>query len=159
MSFKLLRNCGGLTATDTADDTAVNKHLGKLSWASSYRVTEYAGKDVLFLIQPNNTGAPSVTATNGFYLKASSTITVIPEERPTTSPGTAVTLSGTDSDSSDAGDNVLLEEGTVGSEYDDGSFLVYDFAPTGYEISVKNETDGQDAAVYVEEVVIGTTGI
>ena len=62
-------------------------------------------------------------------------------------------MNGTDSDSSDENDQILLEEGTVGSEYDDWSYLITDFAQHGYRISVINETASSDGAVYVEEVI------
>ena len=53
----------------------------------------------------------------------------------------------------------MLEEGTVGAAYDDGSYLLFDHDPTGYRISVINETGGSDGAVYVEEVSLGHAGV
>ena len=50
MSFKTLRVAGTVTAAQTADDAAHDAVIGKLSPASSYRVTEFAGQDALFLI-------------------------------------------------------------------------------------------------------------
>ncbi len=150
MSIRTLRNAGGITATQTADDAAHDTDLGKLSPAASFRVTEYAGQDVLFLISDDYT---AVTSSNGFHLKASTSVTVKPATSPFSIGGAPFALNGTDSDSSDENDQILLEEGTVGSEYDDGSYLITDFAQHGYRISVINETASSDGAVYVEEVI------
>ena len=47
----------------------------------------------------------------------------------------------------------------VSHTYDDGSYLLFDHDPTGYRISVINETGGSDGAVYVEEVSLGHAGV
>ena len=150
MSIRTLRNAGGITAAQTADDAAHDTDLGKLSPAASFRITEYAGQDVLFLISDDYT---AVTSSNGFHLKASTSVTIKPATSPFSIGGAPFALNGTDSDSSDENDQILLEEGTVGSEYDDGSYLITDFAQHGYRISVINETASSDGAVYVEEVI------
>ena len=75
MSFRPLRVAGTVTATQTADDAAHEANLGKLSPAAQFRVTEFAGQDALFLISDDQTTA---TSSNAFYLKASSSATVIP---------------------------------------------------------------------------------
>jgi len=156
MSFKTLRNAGTISASTLGDDAAHDVDIGKLSSATSFRVTEFGGQDVFFLISEDYS---AVTSTNGFYLKAGSTTTVNPSVRPRSAVASPVALSGTDSDSSDAGDQILLEEGTVGAAYDDGSYLLFDHDPTGYRISVINETGGSDGAVYVEEVSLGHAGV
>ena len=77
--------------------------------ATSFRVTEFGGQDVFFLISEDYS---TVTSTNGFYLKAGSTTNSKgPSVRPRSAVASPVALSGTDSDSSDAGDQILLEEG------------------------------------------------
>ena len=156
MSFKTLRNAGTISASTLGDDAAHDVDIGKLSLATSFRVTEFGGNDVFFLISEDYS---TVTSTNGFYLKAGSTTIVNPSVRPRSAVASPVALSGTDSDSSDAGDQILLEEGTVGAAYDDGSYLLFDHDPTGYRISVINETGGSDGAVYVEEVSLGHAGV
>jgi len=156
MSFKTLRNAGTISAATLGDDAAHDVDIGKLSAATSFRVTEFGGQDVFFLISEDYS---TVTSTNGFYLKAGSTTIVNPSVRPRSAVESPVALSGTDSDSSDAGDQILLEEGTVGASYDDGSYLLFDHDPTGYRISVINETGGSDGAVYVEEVSLGHAGV
>ena len=156
MSFKTLRNAGTISAATLGDDAAHDTDIGKLSLATSFRVTEFGGDDVFFLISDDYS---TVTSSNGFYLKANTTTTVVPSVRPRSAVESPVTLNGTDSSSSDAGSQILLEEGTVGSEYDDGSYLLFDHDPTGYRISVINETASSDGAVYVEEVTLGHTGV
>jgi len=156
MSFKTLRNAGTISAATLGDDAAHETDIGKLSSATSFRVTEFGGNDVFFLISEDYS---TVTSSNGFYLKAGTTTTTVPSVRPRSAVESPVTLNGTDSSSSDAGSQILLEEGTVGAEYDDGSYLVFDHDPTGYRISVINETAGSDGAVRVEEVVIGQSGV
>ena len=155
MSFKTLRVAGTVTAAQTADDAAHHAVIGKLSPAASYRVTEFGGQDALFLISDDY---PVASSSNGFYLKAGTTTTVVPDTRPFFVGDAPVALDGTDSDSSDAGDQILLETGTVGAEYDT-SFLILNHAQHGFRISVINETAGSDGAVRVEEVVIGQSGV
>ncbi len=155
MSIKTIRNIGTISATTLGDDAAHDIDLGKLSPAASYRITEFGGNDVLFLISDNY---GTVTSSNGFYLKAGTTTTVVPDTRPFFVGDAPVALDGTDSDSSDAGDQILLETGTVGAEYDT-SFLILNHAQHGFRISVINETAGSDGAVRVEEVVIGQSGV
>ena len=53
----------------------------------------------------------------------------------------------------------LRNAGTISASYDDGSYLLFDHDPTGYRISVINETGGSDGAVYVEEVSLGHAGV
>ena len=157
MSIRTLRNAGGITAAQTADDAAHDTDLGKLSPAASFRITEYAGQDVLFLISDDYT---AVTSSNGFHLKASTSVTVKPATSPFIVGEAPIALNGTDSDSSDAGGGILQEA------YDDSGNLAGVSAATespghillnhgqhGYRISVINETASSDGAVYVEEVI------
>ena len=46
MSFKTLRNAGTISATTLGDDAAHDTDIGKLSSATSFRVTEFGGNDV-----------------------------------------------------------------------------------------------------------------
>ena len=162
MSFKTLRNAGGITATQTADDAAHETDIGKLSPAASFRVTEYAGQDVLFLISDDYT---AVTSSNGFYLKASTSTTVVPSTRPFFVGEAPIALNGTDSDSSNAGDGILQEayddsgnlEGVSAASESPG-YILLDHGQHGYRISVINETASSDGAVYVEEIVQGVAG-
>ena len=150
MSFKTLRVAGTVTATQTADDAAHEAIIGKLSPSSSYRVTEFGGNDVLFLISDDY---PTASSTNGFYLKASTTTTIVPDVERALRFASGVPIAQNNED--DTGANaILLESGTV----DDPGFLLYDRAETEFRISVINETAGSDGAVYVEEVAQGHPG-
>jgi hypothetical protein len=149
MSFKTLRVAGTVTATQTADDAAHEAIIGKLSPSSSYRVTEFGGNDVLFLISDDY---PTASSTNGFYLKANTSTTVVPDVERALRFASGVPVAQNDDDTGANG--ILLESGTA----DDPGFLLYDRAETEFRISVINETAGSDGAVYVEEVAQGHPG-
>ena len=106
MSFRTLRNAGTIAATTLADDAAHDVDLGKLSPAASFRGTEFGGNDVFFLISDDYT---AVTSSNGFHLKASTSVTVKPATSPFIVGEAPIALNGTDSDSSDAGGGILQE--------------------------------------------------
>ena len=150
MSFKTLRVAGTVTATQLADDTAIEANLGKLSPSSSFRVTEFGGQDVLFLISDDY---PTASSTNGFYLKASTSTTVVPDVERALRFASGVPVAQNDDDDTNA-NAIILEAGTS----DSPGFLLYDRAETEFRISVINETAGSDGAVYVEEVAQGHPG-
>ena len=135
MALKLVRFIGSITL---GDDNASGIEIGKLGGGSVFRISEFGGQDIFFKITLNS-DRTAVTATNGMYLKASTSITVVPEEIIKNGEG-KVLLDGTDSSSNNAGDAVF-----------------YDFTNTSYFISVINETAGNDGAVHVEEVSQGNT--
>ena len=157
MALKLIRHVGTITASDLADDTASGLALGKLGNGNAFRVSEFAGQDVFIKvtsIDPRTT----VTSSNGLYLRANNTVTIVPEgDR---SPivggdtGARVALDGTDSDQSDAGDIVILDGHlNDNSEVSDvGGAVLVDGAEVNYFISVINETASSDGAVHIEVV-------
>jgi hypothetical protein len=121
MAFKLIRHCGGVTAATTGDDGAHGLDLTTLSPGGAYRVSEYAGQDCFIRITNEGT---AVTATTGHYLKAGTSITVIPEERPlsihiasaTNANPAVLTTSGSTSDHGFvAGDQVAMSNCSVGA--------------------------------------------
>ena len=149
MALKLIRHCGTITASTLGDDAAHGIALGKLGNGNAFRVSEFAGKDV-FIKVTSISDSTAVTSSNGLYLRASNTVNIVPEGN--RSPivggdtGVRVALDGTDTDSSDAGDIVRLEDEASG-----GAVLV-DAAEENFLISVINETGGQDGAVHIEVV-------
>ena len=149
MALKLIRHVGTIATSDLADDTAAGLALGKLGNGNAFRVSEFAGKDV-FIKVTSISDSTAVTSSNGLYLRASNTVNIVPEGN--RSPivggdtGVRVALDGTDTDSSDAGDIVRLEDEASG-----GAVLV-DAAEENFFISVINETGGQDGAVHIEVV-------
>ena len=157
MALKLIRHVGTITASDLADDTASGLALGKLGNGNVFRVSEFAGQDV-FIKVTSIDQRTTVTSSNGLYLRANNTVTIVPEgDR---SPivggdtGARVALDGTDSDQSDAGDIVILDGHlNDNSEVSDvGGAVLVDGAEVNYFISVINETASSDGAVHIEVV-------
>ena len=117
MALKLIRHCGTITASTLGDDAAHGIALGKLGNGNAFRVSEFAGKDV-FIKVTSISDSTAVTSSNGLYLRASNTVNIVPEGN--RSPivggdtGVRVALDGTDTDSSDAGDIVRLEDEASG---------------------------------------------
>ena len=138
MALKLIRHVGTITASDLADDTASGLALGKLGNGNAFRVNEFAGQDV-FIKVTSIDQRTTVTSSNGLYLRANNTVTIVPEGN--RSPivggdtGARVALDGTDSDSLNAGSGVLLNA-----------------AEENYFLSVINETATSDGAVHIEVV-------
>ena len=157
MALKLIRHVGTITASDLADDTASGLALGKLGNGNAFRVSEFAGQDV-FIKVTSIDQRTTVTSSNGLYLRANNTVTIVPEGN--RSPivggdtGARVALDGTDSDQSDAGDIVILDGHlNDNSEVSDvGGAVLVDGAEVNYFISVINETASSDGAVHIEVV-------
>ena len=154
MALKLIRHVGTITASDLADDTASGLALGKLGNGNAFRVSEFAGQDV-FVKVTSIDQRTTVTSSNGLYLRANNTVTIVPEGN--RSPivggdtGARVALDGTDSDQSDAGDLIHLD-GTDSDSLNAGSGVLLNSAEENYFISVINETASSDGAVHIEVV-------
>ena len=146
MALKLVRFIGSITL---GDDNASGIEIGKLGGGSVFRISEFGGQDIFFKITLNS-DRTAVTATNGMYLKASTSITVVPEEIIRNGEGKAL-LDGTDSSSSDAGSFISMEDATDESS-NVGNSLQYNFGQTSYFISIINETAGSNGKIYVQEV-------
>ena len=146
MALKLVRFIGSITL---GDDNASGIEIGKLGGGSVFRISEFGGQDIFFKITLAS-DRTTVTATNGMYLKASTSITVVPEEMIRNGEGKAL-LDGTDSSSSDAGSFISMEDATDASS-NVGNALQYNFGQTSYFISIINETAGSNGKVYVQEV-------
>ena len=146
MALKLVRFIGSITL---GDDNASGIEIGKLGGGSVFRISEFGGQDIFFKITLAS-DRTTVTATNGMYLKASTSITVVPEEIIRNGEGKAL-LDGTDSSSSDAGSFISMEDATDESS-NVGNALQYNFGQTSYFISIINETAGSNGKVYVQEV-------
>ena len=146
MALKLVRFIGSITL---GDDNASGIEIGKLGGGSVFRISEFGGQDIFFKITLAS-DRTTVTATNGMYLKASTSITVVPEEMIRNGEGKAL-LDGTDSSSSDAGSFISMEDATDASS-NVGNALQYNFGQTSYFISIINETAGSNGKIYVQEV-------
>ena len=154
MALKLIRFVDTITASTMGDDAAHGVALGKLGNGNAFRVSEFAGQDV-FLKVTSIDQRTTVTSSNGLYLRANNTVTVVPEGN--RSPivggdtGARVALDGTDSDGSDAGSLIHLN-GTDSDSLNAGSGVLLNAAEENYFISVINETASSDGAVHVEVV-------
>ena len=155
MALKLIRHVGTITATTLGDDAAHGLALGKLGNGNAFRVNEFGGND-LFIKVTSIDQRTAVTSSNGLYLRANTSVTIVPEGN--RSPivggdtGARVALDGTDSDQSDAGDLIHLD-GTDSDSLNAGSGVLLNAAEENYFISVINETgSGNDGAVHIEVV-------
>ena len=146
MALKLVRFIGSITL---GDDNASGIEIGKLGGGAAFRISEFGDQEIFFKITLAS-DRTSVTATNGMYLKASTSITVVPEEMIRNGEGKAL-LDGTDSSSSDAGSFISMEDATDASS-NVGNALQYNFGQTSYFISIINETAGSNGKIYVQEV-------
>ena len=183
MAFKLVRFCGGVPASTTADDAAHALDLTTLTPGGAYRVSEYVGQDCFIRVTNE---ATAVTATNGHYLKASSSIVVVPEERPLSVRISSATLANPAvltcqehgfavgdqvamTDCSVAAWNTLITNVNVSAVTATTITIAPDSSSTAaftsgtlrsnFSISVINETGGSDAGIYVEEIVQGHPGL
>ena len=183
MAFKLVRFCGGIPASTTADDAAHELDLTTLTPGGAYRVSEYVGQDCF--IRVTNEGT-AVTATTGNYLKASSSITIVPEQRPLSVRITSATLANPAvltcqehgfavgdqvamTDCSVAAWNTLITNVNVSAVTTTTITIAPDSSSTAtftsgtlrsnFSISAINETAGSDAGIYIEEIVQGHPGL
>ena len=154
MALKLIRHVGTITAATLGDDAAHGLALGKLGAGNAFRVNEFGGQDIFIKITSIDQRT-AVTSSNGLYVRANNTITVVPEGNRSpivgSDTGARVALDGTDSDGSDAGDLVHLD-GTDSDSLNAGSGVLLNAAEENYFLSVINETASSDGAVHVEVV-------
>ena len=158
MALKLIRHVGTITASTLGDDAAHGLALGKLGNGNAFRVSEFAGQDIFIKITSIDQRT-AVTSSNGIYLRANNTITLVPEGNRSpivgSDTGARVALDGTDSDGSDAGDIVILDGHLNANSVvsDVGGAVLVDAAEENYFISVINETgSGNAGAVHIEVV-------
>ena len=150
MAIKLIRHAGTITASTMGDDAAHSLDCGLMGKGQALRVSEFAGQDVFVKVTDSDT-ATAATSSNGIYLKGSSSILVVPEgsrfkniggetggrivQNTAANDSDPITLEGTDENSLDEHDRILL-----------------DGAEVGVTLSAINETAGSDGGVHVEVV-------
>ena len=78
MALKLIRHVGTLTATTLGDDAAHGLALGKLGNGNAFRVNEFGGQDIFIKITSIDQRT-AVTSSNGLYVRANTSVTVVPE--------------------------------------------------------------------------------
>ena len=150
MAIKLVRHAGTITASTMGDDAAHSVDCGLLGKGQVIRVSEFGGQDVFVKVTDSDT-ATAATSSNGIYLKSSSSILIVPEgsrfkniggetggrivQNTAANDSDPITLEGTDENSLDEHDRILL-----------------DGAEVGVTLSAINETAGSDGGVHVEVV-------
>ena len=150
MAIKLIRHAGTITASTMGDDAAHSLDCGLMGKGQVLRVSEFAGQDVFIKVTDSDT-ATAVTASNGIYLKASSSILVVPEGSRFKNIGGETGGRIVQNTAANAGDPIVLE-GTDENGLDEHDRILLDGAEVGVTLSAKNETNGNDAGVHVEVV-------
>tara|TARA_B110000046_G_C12927863_1_gene370116 strand:- start:97 stop:651 length:555 start_codon:yes stop_codon:yes gene_type:complete len=175
MAYQLLRHIGNITQ---ANDSAALLDLLYLSPGACFRISEFGGEDGFFLISNEGT---TVTATNGTYIRANSTVFVFPDIRPKSAalssatnanPGVLtcdgghsfVTGENISLFGSASGWNTLITVANVAARTDTTITTDKNSTSTGaigstpatirtnFRISHINETAGSNSKIYVEEV-------
>ena len=150
MAIKLIRHAGTITASTMGDDAAHSLDCGLMGKGQVLRVSEFAGQDVFVKVTDSDT-ATAVTASNGIYLKASSSILIVPEGSRFKNIGGESGGRVVQDTAANAGDPITLE-GTDENSLDEHDRILLDGAEVGVTLSAKNETNGSDAGVHVEVV-------
>ena len=150
MAIKLIRHAGTITASTMGDDAAHSLDCGLMGKGQVLRVSEFAGQDVFIKVTDSDT-ATAVTASNGIYLKASSSILVVPEGSRFKNIGGETGGRIVQDTAANAGDPITLE-GTDENSLDEHDRILLDGAEVGVTLSAINETGGSDGAVHVEVV-------
>jgi len=185
MAFKFIGRLGVILASDTADDAQHTVSLGPIGSNSSVRVSEYGGQDLFVKLSNEGTAVTnSSDVSNGIYLRANTSIEIIPEERPksikiisATNANPAVLTVDRAGHPFAVGDQVAMTDCSVGawnslitnvniSAISDTTITIApDSTSTGaftfgtlrsnFSISAMNQTAGSDGAIFIEEIVMG----
>ena len=144
MAYQLLRHIGNITQ---ANDSAALLDLLYLSPGACFRISEFGGEDGFFLISNEGT---TVTATNGTYIRASSTVFVFPDIRPKSAALSSATNANPGVLTCDGGHSFVTGENI--SLFGSASGWNTATIRTNFRISHINETAGSNSKIYVEEV-------
>jgi hypothetical protein len=150
MAIKLVRHAGTITVSTMGDDNAHSLDCGLMGKGQALRVNEFGGQDVFIKVTDTDT-ATAVTATNGLYLRANTSVIIVPDgarfkniggetggrivQNTAANDSDPITLEGTDENSLDEHDRILL-----------------DGAEVTVTLSAINETAGSDGGVHVEVI-------
>ena len=150
MAIKLVRHAGTITVSTMGDDNAHSLDCGLMGKGQALRVNEFGGQDVFIKVTDTDT-ATAVTATNGLYLRANTSVIIVPDgarfkniggetggrivQNTAANDSDPITLEGTDENSLDEHDRILLNGAEV-----------------TVTLSAINETAGSDGGVHVEVV-------
>ena len=150
MAIKLVRHAETITVSTMGDDAAHSLDCGLMGKGQVLRVSEFAGQDVFVKVTDSDT-ATAVTASNGIYLKASSSILIVPEGSRFKNIGGETGGRVVQDTAANAGDPIVFD-GTDENGLDEHDRLLLDGAEVGITLSAINETAGSDGGVHVEVV-------
>ena len=150
MALKLIRHVGTITASTLGDDAAHGLALGKLGQSNVFRINEFGGQDVFVKVTDSDT-ATAATSSNGIYLKGGSSILIAPEGSRFKNIGGETGGRIVQDTAANAGDPITLE-GTDENSLDEHDRILLDGAEVGVTLSAINETGGSDGAIHVEVV-------
>ncbi len=150
MAIKLIRHAGTLSASDTADDAAHSLDCGLLGKGQALRVNEFGGQDLFIKVTDTDT-ATAATSSNGLYLRANTSVVIVPDGARFKNIGGETGGFVVQDTAANAGDPIVLE-GTDENSLDEHDRLLLDGAEVTVTLSVINETGGSDGAVHVEVI-------
>lgn len=150
MAIKLVRHAGTISVSTMGNDAAHSVDCGLLGKGQVIRVSEFAGQDVFVKVTDSDTGT-AATSSNGIYLKGSTSILVVPEGSRFKNIGGETGGRVVQDTAANAGDPIVLE-GTDENSLDEHDRLLLDGAEVGVTLSAINETAGSDGGVHVEVV-------
>ena len=78
MAIKLVRHAGTITVSTMGDDNAHSLDCGLMGKGQALRVNEFGGQDVFIKVTDTDT-ATAATATNGLYLRANTSVLIVPD--------------------------------------------------------------------------------
>ena len=150
MAIKLIRHAGTITASTMGDDAAHSLDCGLMGKGQALRVNEFGGQDVFIKVTDTDT-ATAATATNGLYLRANTSVLIVPESSRFKNIGGETGGFVVQDTAANAGDPIVFD-GTDENGLDEHDRILLDGAEVGVTLSAKNETNGNDAGVHVEVV-------
>ena len=150
MAIKLIRHAGTISASDTADDAAHSLDCGLMGKGQALRVNEFGGQDLFIKVTDTDT-ATAATSSNGLYLRANTSVVIVPDGARFKNIGGETGGFVVQDTAANAGDPIVLE-GTDENSLDEHDRLLLDGAEVTVTLSVINETGGSDGAVHVEVV-------
>ena len=190
MSFRLIKQIGVILTTTLADDAAHASSSFTIGPKSSIRISEVGGQDAYVKVSNEGTAVTNSSGvSNGFCLKANSSVTIVPDEKvqsvavlSATVANPAVLTIDTPGHGFTAGQQVSLvgasvaawntlitnsniasvTSTTITTDKNSSSTAAYTTdgtLVTSFIVSAINETAGSDAGLVIEEVVIGNTGV
>ena len=190
MSFRLIKQIGVITAATTADDAAHATSAFTIGQKSSIRVSEVNGQDAYVKVSNEGTAVTNSSGvSNGFCLKANSSVTIIPDEKVQAIAVVSATVANpgvltvhTPGHGLVAGQQVSLigaavsawntlitdsniasvTDTTITTDKNSASTAAYTGGGTlvtCFKLSVINETAGADCALVIEEITAANIGV